>query len=381
MADSIRLAMTGYGVIGRVHSLNYRQLPIIYGAHIPAPVFQRVATSRRETATAAQQEAGFLHGGTNLEEAAVADDVDMVDVNVPNHLHLPVVEAALGAGKAVYCEKPLAESVSSARSIARAVAASGSPFGMVFQYRFVPAILRAKQLVDEGRLGRVLTFHAEYLHSGYQDPNRPLSWRTNKDEGGSGALGDLGSHVIDLLRHLVGEFSAVQGQLETYVSERPVAKGADETAPVTVDDAAWFRARLHNGAVGTVEASRVATGTLDALRFRIHARKGAIHFDLMDPNFLYLYEEGRSGGAYGGEKGWQRLETVSHYPGAAVPPGRGPLGWARAHAENQYRFIKAVSEGEEPAPGIVDGLRAQLVIDAVERSAAADGAWTAVESA
>ena len=163
MADSIRLAMTGYGVIGRVHSLNYRQLPIIYGAHIPAPVFQRVATSRRETATAAQQEAGFLHGGTNLEEAAVADDVDMVDVNVPNHLHLPVVEAALGAGKAVYCEKPLAESVSSARSIARAVAASGSPFGMVFQYRFVPAILRAKQLVDEGRLGRVLTFHAEYL--------------------------------------------------------------------------------------------------------------------------------------------------------------------------------------------------------------------------
>ncbi|MGM0673757.1 MAG: Gfo/Idh/MocA family protein [Spirochaetota bacterium] len=379
MADTIRVGMAGYGAIGRVHSLNYRQLPIIYGAQLPTPVLQRVATSRDTTAAAAREEAGFLYSGTDLEQSAAAADVDMVDVTVPNHLHLQVVEAALGAGKAVYCEKPLAASAEQARKIARAASASRSPFGMVFQYRFVPAMLRAKELMDEGRLGRVFTFRGEYLHSGYQNPNRPLTWRTRKEEGGSGALGDLGSHVIDLVRYLLGEFGAVQGQLETFVSERPVAKGATETGVVTVDDVAWFRARMNNGAVGTVEASRVATGTLDTLRLWIHGEKGALHFDLMDPSFLYLFEEQRSGGDYGGDRGWQRLETVTHYPGAATPPPRAPFGWARAHAENQYRFIKAVRAGNEPSPGIVDGLRAQLVMDAVERSAEAEGAWTTVE--
>jgi predicted dehydrogenase len=145
--------------------------------------------------------------------------------------------------------------------------------------------------------------------------------------------------------------------------------------------------------VGTLEASRFATGTLDDLRIWIYGERGALHFDLMNPSFLYYYDDyyddyhddyhddEAEAGDYGGSKGWRQLQTVAHYPGALAPPGRAPLGWARLHAENQYRFLRAISSGETPSPGIEDGLRAQLVMDAVERSSADGGSWTAVRSA
>ena len=338
-----------------------------------------MCTSRTETAQAAKAEAGFARAVTSQDALITDSDIQVVDVTLPNHLHLPAVTAALSAGKHVYCEKPLAGNINDARQIARTVHGSDASFGMVFQYRFIPALMKARELVQEGKLGRIFTYRAEYLHSGYQDPQRPLSWRMKKDEGGSGALGDLGSHVIDLIRYLIGEFDSLQGHLETFITERPVSKGAEETGPVTVDDVAWFRARMKNGAIGTVEASRFATGTLDDLRIWIYGERGALRFGLMDPNFLYWFDESQAGGEFGGSRGWQRLDTVANYPGAKTPPARAPLGWARAHAESQYRFLRAVAEGSEPSPGIVDGLRAQLVIDAVERSAANDGAAVSVE--
>jgi predicted dehydrogenase len=379
MSEQMRIGMIGYGGIGRVHTLGYREIPLLYPGQKPVPVLQRVATSRAETARAAQEEAGFLEAGADLEELTGDTNVDAVDITTPNHLHRGAVEAAIAAGKAVYCEKPLAHTAEDARAIAAAVERGGVPFGMVFQYRYIPAIMKAKELVDAGRLGRIFTYRAEYLHSGYQDPNRPLSWRMKKEEGGSGALGDLGSHVIDLVRHLVGEFASVQGHLETFIQERPVSKGAAEKGPVTVDDVAWFQARMANGAVGTVEASRFATGTLDDLRIWIYGEKGAVKFDLMDPNFLYFFDETGSKGDFGGDRGWQRFDTVGNYPGAKAPPPRAPLGWHRAHAESQYRFIHAVAEGMSPSPGILDGLRTQLVMDAVERSSQENGSWTEVE--
>ncbi|MFP4330882.1 MAG: Gfo/Idh/MocA family protein [Spirochaetaceae bacterium] len=378
MRSRVRIGMAGYSGIGRVHALGYRALPLIYPGSVPTPVLQRVCTSRRESAEAARGEAGFLEAGTSLEELVEAQDIDMIDLTLPNHLHLPLVKAALASGKPVYCEKPLAGTIEDARAIARVVNDASLPFGIVFQYRFFPAIQRAKELVDSQAIGRVYTFRAEYLHTGYQDPDRPLSWRMKKEEGGSGALGDLGSHVIDLVRYLVGEFESVQGHLETFIHERPVEKGSKEKGAVTVDDVAWLQARMHGGAVGSIEASRLATGTLDDLRIWIYGERGALHFNLMDPAFLYYYDEQRPKGSYGGRRGWQRLETVQNYPGAAAPPPRAPIGWERAHAESQYRFIRAIEAGEEPSPGIHDGLKTQLVLDAAERSAAADGLWTTV---
>ena len=376
----VRIGMAGYGGIGRVHALGYRSLPIIYPNTVPEPVLSRVATSRRETARRAQLEAGFANTEDSVLALAHADDVDVLDVTLPNHLHADVVIAALEEGKPVYCEKPLAHSVEEARRIADRAEASGTPVGMVFQYRFSPAIQRAREIIAAGALGRLFTYRAEYLHAGYQDPERPMSWRLKREEGGSGALGDLGSHIIDLVRYLVGEFQSVQGHLETFIPERPTGKGSDIREPVTVDDVAWIRARMHNGALGTLEASRFATGTLDDLRIWIYGQHGALHFDLMNPSFLFYYDDTRPSGGFGGERGWQRLDTVAQYPESSAPPGRAPVGWSRFHAESQYRFLQAIAEGRTPEPGIRDGLRAQLVMDAVQRSAASNGSWTAVDA-
>ncbi len=379
MNAATNIAVMGYGMIGRLHSLNYKELPFLYPGTIPAPTLHTVCTSRDESAEAARREAGFLSARTDIDDVLADGAIDVVDVSLPNGLHREVIEKALSAGKHVYCEKPLAGTIEDARAIARVAATATAKFGMVFQYRFVPALVRARQLIDEGRLGRIFTFRAEYLHSGYQNPKRPLSWRMKKEAGGSGALGDLGSHVIDLVRYLVGDFDSLQGHLETFIPERPVAADSHETGTVTVDDVAWIRARMKNGAVGTIEASRFATGTLDDLRIAVYGEKGAFSFDLMDPSFLYWFDEGSPGGAYGGSRGWQRIESVSYYPGAKTPPARAPIGWIRSHAENQYRFLLAVAEGRDPSPGIVDGLKAQLVIDAAERSAADAGRWIEVE--
>lgn len=377
--NEIRIGLAGYGGIGRAHSMCYRELPFIYPGQLPRPVLQTVCTSSESSATAAQREAGFLESTIDLGQLAESDSIDVVDVSLPNQLHKDVVLKALAAGKPVYCEKPLSGDIEDAREIAKAVRRASASFGMVFQYRYIPAIAKAKEIIEAGRIGPVFTYRAEYLHSGYQNPNRPLSWRMKREEGGSGALGDLGSHVIDLVRYLLGEFSALQGHLETFIKKRPVSKGATEMGEVTVDDVAWLQTRMADGAVGTIEASRFATGTLDDLRIWIYGEKGALKFDLMDPSFLYFFDETKPGGEFGGERGWQRLDTVQNYPGAKTPPPRAPLGWIRAHAESQYQFLRAIAEGRSPTPDITDGLRTQLVIDAVERSAAAEGKWVEVE--
>ena len=386
--DRIGIGIVGYGMIGRVHAINYKELPLLYPGQLPEIDLVGVCTSREETAKSAQQETGAGVWSTDVEEFVNRDDIDVIDCSAPNQLHRDVALAALKAGKHVYCEKPLARSGDEARELyqaarnasaeAHGTAGSGPSFGMTFNYRFIPAILRAKQLIDEGRIGGVYTYRAEYLHTGYQDPNRPLGWKLKKEEGGSGALADLGSHVIDLVRYLLGEYRSVQANFETFIKERPVSKGASQKGTVTVDDVAWFHARMESGAVGTVEASRFATGTLDDLRIRIHGEKGALFFDLMEPDWLWWYDEARAKGDYGGERGWLRLDAVQNYPGAAAPPPRSPIGWIRSHAENQYRFLRSVAEGSPPSPDGLDGLRTQLVMDAAERSNEESGAWTEV---
>ena len=369
--DSIGVGMVGYGMIGRVHALGYRDLPLMYPGQLPTLRLAGVCTSRPETAQAAAEEAGFGAWTTSLAELLARDDVQVIDCVTPNHLHRVTVLAALAAGKHVYCEKPLALNGAEARELARAAATAKAQVGMVFNYRFIPAILRARQLIQEGRLGEVYHFRAAYLHSGYQDPERPVGWRLSREQAGGGALVDLGAHLIDLVRHLLGEFAALQATLHTYVTERPPVAGSSERVPVEVDDAAWLQVRLADGVPGTIEVSRFATGTLDDLRLEIYGARGALRFDLMEPNWLYWYDAARPGEPLGGERGWTRLETVSRYPGAVSPPGRAVLGWARTHAENQHAFLRAVATGEQPDPGLVDGLRAQLVLDAAYESARA----------
>lgn len=388
--EKIGIGLVGYGGIGKVHTLGYKQLPLYYPGILPRITLEGVSTSREETARSAAENGGFRRWFAEVDELISCPDVDVIDCSVPNYAHKAVILAAARAGKHIYCEKPLALDGKEAREIAGIVRESGIAFGMTFHYRFSPAMLRAKQLIDEGALGTVYHFRAAYLHTGYQDPERQLSWRLQKKYSGGGALMDLGSHVIDLVGHLLGEFASVRALCTTYIHERPFQKPAapeggaqskvsrkSEKGVVDVDDAAWLETKLASGAVGTIEVSRFATGTLDDLFLEVYGEKGAFKFSLMDPHFLDWFDATEKGGDYGGSEGWTRLATVQHYPNAVIPPGRAIMGWPRLHAENQFRFLRSVVEGKEPQPGIEDGLRVQHIIDTAYRSVEEEG-WVTV---
>jgi predicted dehydrogenase len=375
--ETIGIGLLGYGAIGKIHTLCYKELDLLYPGQLPEIELVAVCTSKSETAERAAKDGGYRQWFAEASALIKHPDVTIVDCSLPNFAHKSAILTAIAAKKHVYCEKPLALNGTEAREIAKAAAEAGVQIGITFNYRFIPALMRAYELIQAGALGTIYRFRAEYLHAGYQDPERPLSWRTDRDKSGGGALVDLGAHVIDLIRHFLGEYDSVQAFTQTYIQERPVARGAREKGKVTVDDATWLQVKLKNGAMGTIEASRFATGASDDIRIEICGEKGALRFHLMDANWLYWFDASRKGGNFGGERGWTRLETIQHYPGAAIPYPRAILGWHRTHAENQYTFLKAIMEGKTPQPNVTDGLRTQLVLDAAYASAE-HGAWVKV---
>lgn len=374
------IGIIGCGFIGKVHALAYQTLHYYYD---PPPAHLKVVgvcTSRPETAQAAADKVGAVFGTTSVDELLGRNDIQIVSVCTPNHLHRENVLAALAAKKHVYCDKPLASSLEDAREIAEA--ADEHPelvTQMTFQYQFAPATLRAKQLVEAGFLGRIFSFRCEYLHAGYIDPNRPLSWRMDEARGGGGSLFDLGSHAIDLMTHLVGDCSRVSATLRTFISERPEEKGSRKKAPVTVDDVSWLRMEMANGAVGTVEASRMATGTNDELRFEIHGSRGAIRWNLMDPSWLEVYDVGDAEGPYGGDRGFKRIECVQRYPEPGGFPGpKFSPGWTRFHIASIHDFVRNVAGGIEPGPNFARALHVQSIMEAARQSARS-GQWVEVE--
>jgi predicted dehydrogenase len=375
---SIGIGLLGYGAIGKIHTLGYKDLPLLYPGRLPEIRLAGVCTRSPESARVAAQQGGFASWHTEASTLIQDDAVNVIDCSLPNYLHREMLLQSFAAGKHVYCEKPLALDGAQARELLLKARQAGVYVGVTFNFRFIPALMRAKELIAQGALGGIYSFHAEYLHTGYQNPERPMSWRLRKEKSGGGALVDLGSHVIDLVRHLMGEFEAVRTLLQTFIRERPVAKGSRQKEPVTVEDAAWLEARLRSGAIGTIEVTRFATGALDDLNIEIYGEMGALKFNLMDANWLYWFDANRSIGTIGNEHGWMRLETVQNYPGAAIPPPRSFLGWTRSHAENQFQFLRSVAEGSRVEPDIIDGLRTQLIMEAAYRSAETGG-WAAVE--
>jgi predicted dehydrogenase len=365
-------------MIGRVHTLAYHDLPLFYPGALPPIHLAAICTSRPETAQRAAVEAGFDAWCTDVNVLVARDDVTVVDCCVPNYLHRQVLLAAIGAGKPVIVEKPLAMNTEEAMEIAAAAGRAGVRIGLVFNYRFVPALMRARQLVEAGFLGQVYHFQIEYLHTGYQSPDRPMGWKLRRSQAGGGALTDLGAHLVDLVRYLLGEFDQVLATTRTYVTDRPTAPGSARREPVDVDDAAWVQIRLASGAVGSLAVSRFATGALDDLRLEVHGQHGALQFSLMDPNWLYVYDQSLPDEPLGGQRGWTRLETVQRYPGAVSPPARSALGWSRTHAQNLFAFLTALTKDEEPVPGLIDGLCVHQVLDAAYTSAAT-GTWVKVE--
>jgi predicted dehydrogenase len=379
MSKRIGIGMVGFGFIGKVHTHSYQSLPLFFDQCPVKADLVGVCTSRQETAEAAAEVGGYSFGTSDFQQLLECDDIDVIDVCTPNHLHKQQIIAAFEAGKHVYCDKPLTVDMASAEAIA--ASAQQHPercHGMAFHCRFIPATMRARELIADGFLGELYHYRATYYHAGYTDPARPMSWRLEKKYGG-GALTDLGSHIIDLMSYLLGDISKVRGAMATYIKERPVAKGATEMAAVEVDDYVCLEAEMAGGGHGLIEASRFATGTQDGLTFEIYGQYGSLKFDMMDPNFLYAYDTRDETGDLGGNRGYKQIECVQHYPQpSSLPSPKLPVGWMRFHTQSIYDFLVAMSEGRLGMATLYDGVRTQAVDDAVRRSVAQDG-WVEVE--
>ncbi len=364
----VTIGLIGYGAIGRVHALGYRAIPFHYG--IPAESVQigGVATSNASSAAKAAQEIGCSYWTADYRELLARPEIQAVDINVPNHLHEEIVLAAAAAGKHIYCEKPLAVSVAQGKRMVQAADDAGVITQMTFNFRFFPALERARQLIGEGFLGKLYSFRGRYYRSSYIDPAKPLSWKLRSETSGAGALYDLGAHIVDMLYSLLGEFGAVQASLETVIRERPVAVGATEMAPVDVDDIALLHVRLRDGTLGVVEASRLGTGFTNELTFEIFGEKGSIRFDAADSAFLEVYDVRAAAAPMGGRRGITRIEVGNRYPGAKMPDWTMAPGFLRAHAECQAAFLRAVAEGRPSSPSLADGLHVQALLEAALHS-------------
>ncbi len=370
MQKKLGVGIVGWGFMGKVHTYGYINLPLFYQS-LPAQIhLVGVCTAHRETVEAARKKGGFQYATTSYEELLEREDIDVINCCTPNYLHKDLLVDALRAGKHIYCDKPLAMNLEEAREILRATEESNSVHQMTFEYRFIPAIMRAKKLIVDGFLGKVFSFRGFYLHSGYIDPSRPMSWRLNKKQAGGGALFDLGSHILDLVRYLLGEYRAVFATTCTFIKERPLPDESARKAKVEIDDISLLQIKMESGAVGTVEVSRLATGTNDELRIEIHGSRGAIYFNLMDPNWLWIYDTKDPEQPMGGLRGFKKIETVQRYPEPASLPGpKFSIGWMRYHIASQFDFITRIVEKREARPSFLDGYKVQEVMETAQVSA------------
>jgi len=374
MIQELGVGIVGYGFIGKVHTYAYLNLPLFYDPPPARIKLVGVCTAHKETAEKARKEAGFEFATTDYRELLARDDIHVINCCTPNHLHRKLLIDVLKAGKHIYCDKPLALNLKEAKEILEVVKKSRVVHQMTFEYRFIPAMMRAKQLIEEEFLGRVFHFRACYLHSGYIDPERPMSWRLDKDKAGGGALFDLGSHVLDLVRYLLGECRTVFATTRTFIKERPLRRGSSKKASVKVDDLVLIQLEMESGALGTVEASRLATGTNDELRIEIYGDKGAIYFNLMEPNWLWIYDTRDESEPIGGRRGFKRIETVQRYPEPAVLPGpKFAIGWMRYHLASQHEFVRRIVSGQKGDPDFFDGYKVQKITEAALLSAARKG--------
>ncbi len=394
-APELGVGMVGHAFMGAAHSQAWRTAPHFFDLPLDPRMLALCGRDPARVAQAADR-LGWESVETDWTRLVARDDVDLVDICTPGNTHAEIAVAALEAGKHVLCEKPLANTVAEAEAMAEAAqrAAQHGVRAMVgFTYRRTPAIALARKLVEEGRIGEIRHVRAQYLQDWLADPAGPMTWRLEKETAGSGALGDIGAHIVDLTQHITGDrIVRVNGLLETFVHERPVATAGSgsllggeavngggqemgqEMGQVTVDDTAVFLARFGGGAVGVFEATRFATGRKNAIRIEINGSRGSLAFDFEDMNVLELFDAEEPGET----AGFRRIlvtEPQHPYVGAWWPPGHG-LGYEHGFTHQVVDLVTAIGRGEQPLPSFADGLQVQRVLAAVEQSSAA-GSWQA----
>ncbi|NBN91272.1 MAG: gfo/Idh/MocA family oxidoreductase [Actinobacteria bacterium] len=388
MFQKLRVAMIGYGFMGKVHSNAWRNVNRFF-PDAPQIEMAVICGRSKEALENARVTFGWNEAVTDWQSAISRKDIDIVDICTAGDTHEEIAIAALRAGKHVICEKPLANNVSEATAMAEAArdASKKSVKSMVaFNYRRVPALAVAKQFIDSGKLGTLYHVRANYLQDWIIDPEFPLVWRLDKKVAGSGALGDIAAHIIDASYFLTSsKITSVSGQLKTFIKERPLpgtytgltAGASLGRGTVTVDDTAVFTANFENGAIGTFEATRFAAGRKNAMSIEVNGSKGSIYFNFEDMNEL-LYHDHTDPSAEAGFRKILTTDGAQPYIAAWWPPGH-IIGYEHTFTHEIYDFLLAIKNGSNPSPSFDDGLYVQRVLDAVAVSAGNNSLLTQVK--
>lgn len=379
----LRVALVGYKFMGKAHSHAYRNVVAFFDVPL-RPAMQVLVGRDQEAVRRAAERWGWREAATDWREAVRRDDVELVDVCTPGDSHAPIAIEAAKAGKHVFCEKPLANTLAEAEQMAEVVTQAGVTHMVAFNYRRVPAVVLARRLIEQGALGQIYHFRAVYLQDWIVDPGFPLVWRLRREKAGSGPLGDLGAHLIDLARYLVGEIVEVVSTQKTFIAQRPLpaedmgawgSQAGTSTGQVTVEDAALFLAHFANGALGSFEATRFAPGRRNYNCFEINGSKGSLRFNLERLNELEFFDRDDPAD----RQGWRTIlvtDAGHPYVDAWWPPGH-TIGWEHTFVHEVKDLLEAIAAGKPASPDFVDGLQCQSVLESVSESARKH-AWVSV---
>jgi len=372
--DEIGIGLIGYSMMGKAHSHAYRDAPFYFDLDV-TPKLKTIAGRDLSKVEKAAHKMGWESYTTRWQDLIEDPAIKLIDISSPNNTHKEIALAAAEAGKHIFCEKPLSLTLKESKEMLDAVNEHNVLHMVCHNYRFAPAVQYAKQLIDEGRLGKIFHMRATFLQDWLMDPESPLTWRLQKDISGSGTLGDLGIHIIDLARFLVGEFEEVVGMMDTFIKERPLGtmtdtlqleSKSDEYGEVTVDDAAAFLAKFENGAMGTFEVTRFAAGNRAGNRFEINGEKGSIRWDMENLNNLEVY-------FHDDEEGLQGFRTINctenaHPFAGSYWPAAHILGYEHTFVNIVTTLLRGISNQISPTPNFKDGVMNQAIAGAVELS-------------
>jgi len=361
------VGIVGAGFMGKTHTYNYVNLPLFYDG-LPFKVkLVGICNRTLSKAERLKEEFGYEFATHNYVDLLERKDIDIIDICTPNNVHHEQIIHALKAKKHVYADKPICITDAEADDIARKAEQSGVVHMTAFHNRFFPAIMKLKLLVDEGFFGTVISFRTLYYHSSNVDPKKYRGWRQSIEESGGGVLFDMGSHVIDMIYYLLGEYERMSMQSILLYPQRLDAKG--NMTKVETEDHVVINAKMKSGAIGTLEASKIIIGSNDDLDIEIYGTKGAAKFQLKNPSYLYIYDTRDEEGPIGGKRGYKAVETLNKDPGSKsnFPGPRFAIGWLRGHIGCQSNFLKCVYENKPAVPSLKDGAYIQKIMNKLYR--------------
>ena len=372
MEKEIKIGLLGFGAMGKAHAFSVSSIPFYYDGLDFTAKYAAVCTTRPSTAESAAGKYSLGYATVNEDDIINDAEINVIDISTPNIYHYETAKKAILAGKHVLCEKPLTVTAEQARELdemaKNAFDKNGQVCGMVFNNRHIAAVRHAKELIDVGKLGRIISFDFKYLHNSCIDPERTPGWKQDKDICGAGTLFDLGAHIVDLCRYLCGEFSEIYAKEQIAFPVHKMADGSDWHT--NADEAVYMTATLECGAVGNLTASKINVGENDGLTFSIYGTDGTLKFDLMESDWLYFYDANAEGGRFGGLHGFTKIECVGRYPAPAgkFPSPKAQNGWLRGHIASMYSYLDAVADCKQASPSFHDGAQVQIILDAAHRS-------------